>query len=142
MESQKTIILHSVYKPFRVLLSVIDSCLWNWTQIVSVIGWLFPPSQLHVYPYTFFRQDKLWVKYFLDGLVSSSLPCHKAITSGSISPMPRSHHLLPSVFLLTLSDCSPKLYLHLTHNFPSPSPLPLSCILKPNSNDYFISSSE
>lgn len=55
--SQKTFMLDPVCKHSRLLLSVIGSCQWDWNQVVPVIGWLFPQSQLHIYPYTSCRQD-------------------------------------------------------------------------------------
>lgn len=47
-----------------------DSPPWHGSQVGPVIGWPFPQSLLHPYPWASCRQGEFWVEGFMGGLMS------------------------------------------------------------------------
>ena len=63
------------YKHYRIssIVSEIDACPWDGSQVELVIGWPFLQSLLHLCPCISFKQDKFWVESFVGVLAFTSL---------------------------------------------------------------------
>lgn len=66
--SQETVRLRSCLQAEQsiIIVSGVNSVTWDGSQVGVVIVWLLPRSLLHLYPCTSCRQDKFWVKGFID----------------------------------------------------------------------------
>lgn len=73
--SQRSVVLDSCLQAQQTIINSIRvACLPQvGSQVGPVIGYPFPQSLLHHYPCTYCRRGKVWVKDFVDGLVSPSL---------------------------------------------------------------------
>ena len=80
--SQRAVLLGPCLQVYESIINSVRSglcLLWHGTQIWSIISYPFLQFLLHPYPFASCRQDKLWISYFVSGLVFWSLYCKSCL---------------------------------------------------------------
>ena len=126
------------------------------SQVGTVNDWVFPQSQLHLFHYAFYQEDKFLVEDIVDGLIfpssTGSIPCYRRWPLQSpYYPLARIHRLpfaSPLLFLQIVSEITPTpifiliyspLLASSSHLISIPVPfltsfLPVSCVCPPQIN--------